>query len=839
MKSFWSLSLKYIRKYISKSVSICIFIIISVFLITSVFVIKDGLIISRKENAINAAGGFYDILALCGDDYSPSKLDEFSFIKETSLVVPFGQSKIENTKYTISINGYDDNICNFLNFTNIKGKLPQNDNEIALESWIIDALPEKYNIGDKITLNSILQHTNNFGDIEIRNTEFTIVGAFDHTFLGTSGENIGIGYVTKSFAESKLKNTDIDYTKYIMLKKDCTIFDAIEELSKQSFNSPIKFMENIHKIGIYSQIKLDNSVCLILFAIILIFSIIIINNIFNIIITDMREELGILRIIGSSANMVKNLVLLQGIELGMISIPIGIFAGNVLTKILIIGVSGKNIFPQLFRLPFKSILCITILGFMFIILGSYFSVRKILKLSPMETAKPNIQSLIYKNKRIKLDSKSIITKKVSIRKNIALITFFRNTSKFLTNIISLSLAIAIFLVINYICIAVNPITSLKANKKGDITINSHSREGMTQDEVERIVDIDQIKILEKQMSTIDTILLKENMLTNDGINYINERAKQSEFDKNYIKSGNFPLGVRFDGYENKKLESMSEYVISGNINIDNMNSNSAPEVCIVQNMNYNNYTNISIGDTIRIESTIYDSDGNITGVKGVECIIGAILEENSIVNNDGRLSAALIFSEKLFKEITNMSGYSTIYLSVDNNNISECEYILENTLVDSNDIKITTFEEELESCKSRYYLTISILYSFMIIISFMAMFILFQIFKINMVSSTREFGMLEAMGMSIDEIKKILKTEGFIYGIISTIFGSILGCIATYTIYIKGRLYLGIKMAWSLPKLEIITITIVVIGLTYISSSITSRKILKKSIIELIKSDIE
>lgn len=836
MKSYWGISLRYLKKYKSKTFSIAVGITISIALIISILIIKEQLIETTKTSLIDGIGGVYDIKLESTDKQAMEKLKKDILVNKSSLVTHFGKSEIVNTNYSLSIEGFEENITDFLNFKNLKGRYPTKDNEIALENWVLDLLPAKYNIGDKITLTSYVQAADNLNNKEYRTDEFTLVGTFDYIYNNNYFKNAAYGYVTRAFAEAQGNGNSLQYQGYILLKEDYSLYSGMTQLAQTPDYSNISFIDNNFKYSTKQMAKLYTSVCNTLFLVVSVVASIIIYNIFNITVTERKKDFGILRAIGASPIRVKVMVILEGIILGLIFIPCGILMGNIITKAILIKLSHGSDFTGIFIISKQGIVISNIIGFLFIILGSYSPAKKASNISPMEAINSTGYSFKGKNRgKFSINTASKVSKKVNFTFNFAKINIKRNKKRFITTVMSLAITVIMFMVIQYITTSIDSVKALKESEHGDITIIGNSFHGISQEALSEIANIKGIEILNKKMQYNANICISEKFLTPKGKEYAVKKAGNSTYDAGVMEKGKYRLESVVYGYSKEKLEGLRKDVIEGEIDLEKMNTEAS--IVFIQNANYYDYTNLAVGDEIEVNLVLLDAEGNFKGNKVKNFTIGAIVDPIKASSEiSSGISNAIIFSEEAFKEEIGTSGYSQVKLDIKNNKTSKeyKEAILKN-LKEASNIEITTFEEQLENAKETNLQTNAAFYSFLIFVALVSVVNLFQVMKMNTLLRKKEFGMLRALGMSIPQVNKMIRIEGLLYGVLASIIGCSLGSLFTYIIYAKGKRFLQIKTLWTLPITTILIISSITILITVISSIVTSKKLFKEPIVEVIK----
>ncbi|MEG2919301.1 MAG: FtsX-like permease family protein, partial [Clostridium sp.] len=112
---------------------------------------------------------------------------------------------------------------------------------------------------------------------------------------------------------------------------------------------------------------------------------------------------------------------------------------------------------------------------------------------------------------------------------------------------------------------------------------------------------------------------------------------------------------------------------------------------------------------------------------------------------------------------------------------------------------------------------------------------LINIMNMSAIMRKREFGFMRAMGLSEKQVKKIIRREGVIYGVVSGGVAAVLGTIISIIIASKSKVLFGQEITWTLPIINIAGTFIVTILITILSSVLPSRSLFNSSIIESIR----
>ena len=138
--------------------------------------------------------------------------------------------------------------------------------------------------------------------------------------------------------------------------------------------------------------------------------------------------------------------------------------------------------------------------------------------------------------------------------------------------------------------------------------------------------------------------------------------------------------------------------------------------------------------------------------------------------------------------------------------------------------------------RSVYTLIAIFLYGFMIVIALIGITNIFNTITTNMTLRKREFAMLQSIGMTKKEFKRMIKLESIFYCTKALIIGIPIGCILSYIIF-EALMSGDLRIKYSLP---IGTITISIIAVVLLISTImrySINKINKNNIIDTIRND--
>ena len=833
MKSFWGLIPRNLIKNKKRVFFIAVGIILSVSLIISLSIMLDTLKSSSYKRMLEDFGGDYDGFFYAFDKKDLEKLIKDPVIDKTSTFLKLGDYEVPNSKYILEVNGYEKNISEFNNFKLLQGRYPQSNSEIAIEEWVLNAMPKKYKIGDRIKLNLSIGSFQKFNKEE----EFTLTGIFQYKFNTNQMKNTGLAYVLKDYSEVVVPAKERLYRGYLNIKSELPIEESFMLLPATDDYKNIEFHKNIGKTFLLQTYKSVNFISIILYIVISVVASVIIYNIFNMSVTERIREFGMLRAIGASPSKIKVLVLGEGLILGCIFIPLGIIMGNFVVKGIIILMSGYKDFSGLMTIPKSGIITSFIVGYLTIIIGAYSPAKKASKISPMEAINSN-NNLQLKGKSIKKNSriKNIISKNFGFTADMAYLNINRNRKRFITTVISLSISIIMFMLVNYLINCADPLKNIKAKMGGDFVISAAQNApnyALSDKDIDDIKNIKGIDKIVKIKTSTSPIQVPKDSVTIDGVKFLAKNSKTSQQSMYDFEKQRYKFKTEIRGYTLEDLDKLEEYLLQGKIDKEKMLKE--PVVILGQNLNYSNYTKLKVGDKIQLGYCTYDEDGNFFDYKSETCTIGALLRED-FKSDDGQINNVVIVSDKVAEIFLNIKGYQNVKISLSKNaNYEEVEKMLKEMLRKHRDATLVSYKEALEKAKKNSLQLSLIMYSFVVVVAIVSIVNLLNIMSMNVLLRKKEIGMLRAIGFGNDEVKKMIREEGIFYGVASGVWGTALGTVLSFIFFLLTRKSLMQGMTWSFPIVTIIELFLVTTVICLLSSINASRRVFSSSIVESIR----
>lgn len=852
MKVLNDLSIQDLKLNKKRSIVIIIGIILSTALICGV----AGLVTSFQKTMVDTAkegqGNYHTIF------YNVPK-DELKYIEENREVKDYflseelGYSYLPNPKNVeetpiVNVISMNDKFIENMSVKLKEGRLPENDTELAISTRINEKFNTNYKVGDTITLN--INETEQNMENGISKT-YKIVGIIERPILAIESYYVDwFTAITKMQNVNKKANIAVLYNKpkdYIKNTENINNMTKTENnedgvsfsgLSNKYKSYKYNLMVNKELLA-YEGASLDDETLKTIYGlgafiigIVLVSSVFVIRNGFEISITERLKQYGMLSSIGATKKQIKKSVYFEGFILGLIGIPIGILSGvfaiyilvNVVNYILKDYISKGTLLT--YSMSWIAIAISVFVSIITIWLSCKKSAKKASKVSPIEAIR-NSEDVKLKAKKVKCPK--IITKIFKTGGEIAYKNLKRSKKKYRTTVISIIVSIVIFISISSFIQY-----GFKMSEAYYTEMNYNYMVFMQENEDNK-EELKKYKILEDISKLPDAgeySINKSNVLTMNMDE--KHKAELTEYGKE-IKERfyNEENGVRIDEINVISLskEAYERYVSKLGGDYEKYKNGA---ILIDKNINTNN-------DGKKIQGNIYTwKKGDIiTGkINDTQCNIEILAKTEEIpagVNILYNPDAFIIVSEDFINKV----GYKSIALYSNSNDAYKLDeeikqYKQENNITDNT---IQTFNmEESARAENAIVLVISIfLYGFIGVITLIGITNIFNTITTNMNLRKKEFAMLKSIGMTKKEFNRMIRLESIFYGLKSLIIGIPIGIILSYGMYTVFRN--NMEMEYILPYKSIVISIVFVAVIIGIIMKYSMSKINKQNVIETIRND--
>ena len=734
----------------------------------------------------------------------------------------------KSDKFNLEIIGADTNALDMLNSNVIEGNYPQKINEIMVEQWVINKMEHKPAIGDKISLDYEMINTKGLSIGRLK-TEFVLSGIMDNSY-GTISANKGKAYVTLQTTEQYIEKYDRSYSQYFAINTSPNIRQELikvrESLSKKSKyeNQYGDYKENSAYVDAIENAYKSRKLIFLIDAIVEIFAVMVIYNVFNISVMERLKHFGLLRTIGATTKQIKYMLLAEALLLGAVFIPIGVVAGVIATPLLFLLISKVSLFEVNVKISLFNIILPFIMGFLSILIAVYISAKLGARVSPIEAI--NTESKIRKKQT---DMKSLGNKLIlSIygqMGKMALTNIGRYKKRFYATVVTISISIALFISVFYLVKSLDPVKQISSIMPSDYVLsyefNTEKRNGYSGEAIRKLENIEGIEKINKLKYTRCNIYMDTKYLTEAGKEYFEKEAKFDDYVNRLLFSDkvdfiSFTIVLNEEKYNEyfKDKEETSSYKGQGE---------ALPNVFIMQDINYEGYTNLKPGDPISIEYSY--KENNKWKKTEQDFIIKAILDKAPLPISKGSGSIAVFMKEEVLQKYYPTDGYQRIEIYLEKGaDVQEIEAKLKDIASSQKYGKVESFREYIEMIRKVQTQLALVLYSIVVVISLVGLINIVNTMSMNILLRKREFGILRAIGITKLQLREMIFKEG--------LFGSLMGIGLIYVIYSFGRKILFIE--FEMNYLSIIFASTVTVILCITATIIPIKRVTSASVVESI-----
>ena len=777
-------------------------------------------------------------------------------IEKLNITEGLGYAKIDSKnedKPYAYLKGFTKDALNNLSVRLVKGRLPENTNEIVIPTHLKTNGRLDLKLNDSITLevgkrinskgdelNQSDQYQNTDGEqlVEMQTKTYKIVGIIERPATNIEYYTAP-GYTFITYIDSKNLSGNVDiyakFTKDGVKNWDKTIANILgvsQVLFRKVYNQEIeseKLTEQLKKTYMFDMnkylIDLETNpisstsigdlgkVLAIVIVIIVFTSIFCIKNSFDISITEKIRQYGMLRSIGATKKQIKRNVFYEATILGLIGIPLGIILGCLATYILII--ISNYYLTDVIQTGFKlelvfstyAILVAIILGIITIYFSALKSATRASKVSEIDSIR-NSANLKISSKKIK--SPKYIKKLFGIGGVISFKNLKRNKKKYRTTIISITVSTFVFIALySFMELAFQNVNNELKVSDFNISLSTNAINDYSYSKFLKTVNLSGVEdyaiLRNSELSFTGSHSSKEYLeyfgtkKESDAEEHITIFAiGKKQYDK-YIKS----LGLNYDDIKDKVILFDKQYITSYDKNNNRITKN-------IRVYDFNK------GDVITSTNNQLNLEiGSISS-------IGPNLLKN--LSN-----SYLIISDEMFDKIAKTNNLDIYYKA---SNADKLQDELDSYL-NGESYTIDNKEENVRIMNNLFTLIAIFLYGFIIVISLIGITNIFNTITTNMELRKQEFAMLKSIGMTSKEFKRMIRLESLFMGIKSLLFGILIGIILSYLIYLSS----DSDIPYKLPIVAIIISILVVFILITLIMKYSLNKINKQNTIETIRNE--
>ena len=771
MKSYLGLITQYERVHRKNNRISVLCISFSVCLVMAIFSMADMAMRSQKNYFIKTGGEYHAAL----HDVETETAEQISARVDVALSgwVCQGSTGMLSGK-TVSFVGAEEEIMESLTEMDMTDgaypSLPDEAllNESAMEQWGLS-------IGDNVTVTVP----------DGSQKQYRITGVLADMGSMLKADICGMALSEDGFLAIADENAADGTTYRIQFKDGAHIQEAIKEIKVQLCLSEGQISENTALLGLIGQSESNIMQAFYLIAAILVFLVLIAGTVmisasFNTNVLERTQFYGLLRCLGASRKQVKHFVILQGFRQSAKGVPIGLLAGQIVTRaacLLLRFISG-NRFSEipLFEFSIVGILAGGVVGFLIVLLASLSPAKKASRVSPVTAISGGSQ--LTQNKRaantklFHVETGMGVFHALSGKKNLFLMTC------------SFAISIMLFLSFQVMVVFLDQGMPALAPWAGDVSVTAAA--GLDSSVIEDIREIEGVK---HAFGRMEYSGLSVSSDTESGT------ATLVSYEENQFK------------WAEEELNEGSTESVSGGTG----------DVLVT----YRNGMQWKAGDTVTLHTPLGEKQVRIVG----------ILSSTNASSEAGSLGY-IICSEHLFTESIGVAGYTAVDIQFAGSGSDEAVSAIRSLLPPDSSIA----DKRLSNSESQssYYTGAVFIYGFLLIIALITVFNIFNSMNASVAARTRQYGVMRSIGMGAGQLYKMIAAEAVTYAVLGCIAGCVLGLPLNRMMFqflIAGKW----GISWQLPATSLLLIVVLCFSSAALAIGRSIKKIGKLSIVDTIK----
>jgi len=797
MRSYGAMAGRYLKQQRKRTILTIVGIILSVALISALGTMGQTLKDNLIQNEINENGSFHF-------GYSAPTPEIYETLQKHLLVDQLGyyrtgESEEIGDAIYVTVGEADAAGLSLMPVHVGEGRLPSAPGEIVLEKWIAERLPRSPKPGDSVTLSNP----------DGKPTEYRVVGLLNNE----RKSQLDGSSKAYAFAGEETKKTIDERTMlFLTLKKGVDInkqFDEFKKLDKNMFSN----FELLALLGESADDNLNKVLQIIfgtLIGLVVLSTVAVIYNAFHISVLERVRQFGLLRTLGASPGQIRNLVLREATVLSVIGVPLGLIVGwfGLWLALWLMTEAGlKIMMMETFELTFHWWIMggSFALGFVAVYLAALLPARKASSVSPVDAAKGAGGIVRETYRRFRIPS---LLSVAGIEGRMAANNIRRNKTKFRITTFSIVISILLFIVFHYFTQQMLSMTT--TTNENDKTAFQMTRSALIDQEGN--LDKDPAKLFPEEIvneiAGLPGVYGAYGIYSSMGLTASVPEAKfnpdvveksQLVYEKKKVEGEErieIPAWVVL--YDEARLREAAKYLVAGTANPDKLAREDG--VVIVQTVKpllkngkkreFMELTRYRVGDRIPIQ--VVQEDGQpavremtVSGILS-ESPFGASYEESrlkviatkptyaKLLEADaGEYPPSDFHPERYGVEVAMKDGADAEPIRVKLNEIARF----------NPGMRLIDYAENQKEARNFNVQMKIFVYGFIVVIGLIGSLNIINTVQTNLLLRRREIGLLQAVGMTMGQIRRMASAEGLWFGVIGSFWGIALGSGFCYFLY--------------------------------------------------------
>ncbi|OUN24503.1 ABC transporter permease [Pseudoflavonifractor sp. An85] len=760
--------------------------------------------------------------------------------------------------------GLPDTGTDLLSIHLTQGRMPTSSNEIVLPQHYLDACGRRYQVGDILTL-SVGQRMsegfalgqNNPYDFDQEETleetqphTYTVVGICQRWGLE---DYSAPGYTVFTGADPSLSGDEI-CDVYLSLTDPSQAYTFQTNHNLKKTNSRVLLYSGISRYApFYDTLYRLAAIVLI---IIVAASVILIYNAFAISVSERTRQFGLLSSLGATKKQLRRMVRFEALALSAIGVPLGILSGIVgigitLKLVSTLFLNDYLLVPMQLHISWLGVLIAVVLGVVTVLLSAWIPSRRATKVSAMEAIRQSQD--IHGTK--KLVRPSLLTRKLFGLPGVLGVKYYkRSAKKYRTTVFSLFLSVVLF--VSASSFASSLTQSVLGGFSGmpyDLELSYDPAPGLTEDslmtQLRQMDGVDQAAMV-WEVSCVGDFLPNDLNPAIQTPSSTDEDKVRGNFQLVFVDQNTFDAlaqtysishgqGIAFDGaalFDSQQgkyvwVESLQTTSCSFTMLRPKFLEHCIPqqEVTLSDGKIYFQYLDYTSGvykDLFVPVEEAYNSTTLDIGVVSQDWPFYLQRSNGLTLVYPVSQMATIVGADTQIMPSVRMLSQEHDQAAEDIKELMRSHSSMESP---------RDYAEEEQGQKNLILVIQVFAYGFIALISLVAMTNVFNTISTNVMLRTRDFAMLQSVGMTAREMRRMLGFECILYGTRALILGIPVSIFVSYLIY--DAINQGYPLPFQVPWIPLGIACLSVFVVVFATMAYAARKVRKQQLVEALKNE--
>lgn len=764
----------------------------------------------------------------------------------------------------IYILGLPDTGTDLLSIHLTQGRMPTSPDEIVLPQHYLDACGRSYQVGDILTLSVGQRISEGFapgqGNPYSFDVEETLEETQSHTYTVVGiCQRWGLedysapGYTAFTGANTSLSGDDIcDVYLTLTDPSQAYTFQANHNLEKT--NSRVLLYSGISRYTPFYDTL--HRLAAIVIVIIIAASVILIYNAFAISVSERTRQFGLLSSLGATKKQLRRMVRFEALALSAIGVPLGILSGIVgigitLKLVSTLFLNDYLLVPMRLHVSWLGILIAVVLGVVTVLLSAWIPSRRATKVSAMEAIRQSQD--IHGTK--KLVRPSLLTRKLFGLPGVLGVKYYkRSAKKYRTTVFSLFLSVVLFVsASSFASSLTQSVLGGFAGTPYDLELSYDPAPGLTEDslmaQLRQMDGVDQAAMV-WEMSCVGDFLPSDLNPAIQAPSTTAEDKVRGNFQLVFVDQDTFDAltqtysishgqGIAFDGaalFDGRQgkyiwVESLQTTSCTFTMLTPKSLEHCIPQQEVTQSdgktyFQYLDYTSGVYKDLFVPVEEAYNSTTLDIGVVSQDWPFYLQRSNGLTLVYPVSQMAALVDADTQIIPSVRMLSQEHEQAAEDIKELMRSHSSMESP---------RDYVEEEQGQKNLILVIQVFAYGFIALISLVAMTNVFNTISTNVMLRTRDFAMLQSVGMTAREMRRMLGFECILYGTRALILGIPVSIFISYLIY--DSINQGYPLPFQVPWIPLAIACLSVFVVVFATMAYAAGKVRKQQLVEALKNE--